>query len=365
MMISTLTSILLLLLADLPCCCFSWSMKSTNFNSNKSNYPLSTRQALIQKAKSLTSSGTGTGTGSYSTLGWSNRAGMALTPAAIPGVYTADRPFLWNDIDVGCRMTVIELERDGGLWVHSPVALDGPLREALQKLNAPVKYVVSPNYEHVKFAKQWATAFPEASMWGCPGLMERLPDIDWAGEIPHSCRPPAWPDTNASSNSRTNLPPTCWDWNEIQPLHVDTEVNPFTGTPFFNEVIYYHTPSKTLLTTDLYWNYPKGDGVTNSNYEGLPGKDEEDFGVWELAPQVERVPLGSRLWKQGMDKVFRPFYLNLMVSREKRTPFREICEFLSSAWEIETVIPAHGDIIRGKTLIRTVFQDFFDVKEKA
>jgi hypothetical protein len=54
-----------------------------------------------------------------------------------------------------------------------------------------------------------------------------------------------------------------------------------------------------------------------------------------------------------------------MVSREKRTPFREICEFLSSAWEIETVIPAHGDIIRGKTLIRIVFQDFFDVKEKA
>jgi hypothetical protein len=323
---------------------------------SNSNYPLSTRQALIQKAKSLSSSS------SYSTVGWSNRAGIALTPAAIPGVYTADRPFLWNNIDVGCRMTVIELEGDG-LWVHSPVALDGPLREALQKLDAPVKHVVSPNYEHVKFAKQWANAFPEASMWGCPGLMERMPDIDWAGEIPYSCRPPAWP--HGSSASTIARPPRCWDWNEIQPLHVDTEVNPFTGTPFFNEVIYYHTPSKTLLTTDLYWNYPKGDGVTNSNYQGLPGKNEEDFGVWELAPQVDTVPLGSRLWKQGMDKVFRPFYLNLMISREKRSPFQDICEFLvHGRWEIETVIPAHGDIIRGKTLIQSVFKDFFNVKEK-
>lgn len=340
------TSIIFLLLL-LPCRCFCWTMKGDD----NAIYPVSTRQALIQKAKSLSSSG------SYSTVGWSNRAGLALTPAAIPGVYTADRPFLWNNIDVGCRMTVIELER-GGLWVHSPVALDGALREALQKLEIPVKHVVSPNYEHVKFAKQWATAFPEASMWACPGLMERMPDIKWEGEIPYGCRPPAWPEGSSSP------PRMSWDWNEIQPLHMDTEVNPFTGKPFFNEVIYYHTPSKTLLTTDLYWNYPKGDGVTNSNYQGLPGSDKEDFGVWELAPKVESVPLGSRLWKQGMDKVFRPFYLNLMIQRDKRPPFQAICEFLVNGWEIETVIPAHGDIIRGKTLIQTVLTDFFNLNKK-
>ena len=104
----------------------------------------------------------------------------------------------------------------------------------------PVKYIVSPNYEHLKFAKQWATAFPEASMWACPGLMERMPEVDWAGEIPYGCRPPSWPDSN------TVAPPNSWDWNEIQPLHIDCETNPFTRKPFFNEVIYYHTPSKTL-----------------------------------------------------------------------------------------------------------------------
>jgi hypothetical protein len=28
------------------------------------------------------------------------------------------------------------------------------------------------------------------------------------------------------------------------------------GKPFFNEVIFVHKPSKTLLCTDVYWNYP-------------------------------------------------------------------------------------------------------------
>lgn len=338
-------SLPLLLLIQLPLV-YSLSVKNTD-----STYPLSTRQALINKAKSLDTS-------KYSTVGWSNRVGSALTPAAIPGVYTADRPFLWNSIDVGCRMTVIELE-GGGLWVHSPVNLDGPLREALSQLNGEVKYVVSPNYEHVKFAKEWSRAFPEAEMWACPGLSERLPDIDWAGELPYSCRPPDWPNATAVAKQ----PAGSWDWNEIQPLHIDTEVNPFTGKPFFNECVFYHSPSKTLLTTDLYWNYPARDGVTNSNYNGFPYKDE-DFGVWELAPSIDKVPLGSSLWKVGMDKVFRPFYMNLMVKSDKRQAFTEICDFIVNTWDIETVIPAHGDLVRGKDLIQTILRDFFKLNQQ-
>lgn len=45
-------------------------------------------------------------------------------------------------------MAVVKLS-DGSLWVHSPVELDGPLREALDKVG-PVQHIVSPNYEHVK-----------------------------------------------------------------------------------------------------------------------------------------------------------------------------------------------------------------------
>ena len=97
-------------------------------------FPASVKQALLTKASYPR--------GSYSTVGWSNRVGTVLTPVSIPGVYTADRPFYWNGIDVGCRMTLIEMgtgAKDGeknakrDVFVHSPVALDGPLRSAVEE----------------------------------------------------------------------------------------------------------------------------------------------------------------------------------------------------------------------------------------
>ena len=45
----------------------------------------------------------------------------------------AERPFVWNGIDVGGKMAVVRLS-DGSLWLHSPVQLDQALREALQEL---------------------------------------------------------------------------------------------------------------------------------------------------------------------------------------------------------------------------------------
>lgn len=205
-------------------------------------YPLSRKKAmLIEEAKKM-------GTSKYSSVGWSNRLGSVLTPVSIPGVYTADRPFYWNKIDVGCRMTVIQLST-GELVVHSPVGLDPPLIEALAKLGR-VAHVVSPNYEHVKFASQWSNQYPDANMWGCPGIMEREPEVRWTGEIPYGTRPPGFAKSNGAEAGGRNG--NMWDWEELQPLHIDTEANPFTGKPFFNEVVFYHAPSKTLLTTDLY-----------------------------------------------------------------------------------------------------------------
>jgi hypothetical protein len=227
-------------------------------------------------------------------------------------------------------MTVIQLD-DGNLWVHSPVGLDQQLQEALDKLGK-VKYVVSPNYEHLKYAPQWYQAYPEAFMWGCPGLAERMPEIRWEGEIPaHVSRP----DGLSLKN--------CWDFGTITPLHLDMEVNPFTGKPFFNEVIFYHQPSKTLMTTDLYWNYPQDSGVPNDHLGGSE---------WELAPRVDFIPLGSKLWKRGMDMVYHPFFKSFMV--KDRSRYDEIVAVILDEWNIETVIPAHGDIIRGKELCKSI-----------
>lgn len=339
-------------------------------------YPLSRKKLmLIEEAKKLDLS-----KGSYSSVGWSNRHGSVLTPASVPGVYTADRPIYWNKIDVGCRMTVIQLQSQSQsgseLFVHSPVGIDPPLIEALEKLGR-VAHVVSPNNEHVKYAAQWAEQYPTAKMWGCPGLMEREPNIRWTGEVPYGARPPGFSKEGTKGGGRDD--DEMWDWEEIQPLHVDTEVNPFTRQPFFNEVVFFHAPSKTVLTTDLYWNYPRGDGVTNGQVvDELEAKGiiveannekEGDFGAWELAPNVGDIPFGSKIWgKVGMDKLFYPFYMNFMVENDKRDKFEEIARFITcgggsgnGGWEVETIIPAHGDIVRGKEFCQQVLKTHFNI----
>jgi hypothetical protein len=316
------------------------------------------RQALTEKAKTINPAE------QYQATGWSNRAANVLTPVYLSddgaNVYTGDRPFYWNNIDVSCRMTVIELppsaaKRDDPteLWVHSPVAPDGPMILSLEKLGGTVAHVVSPNYEHLKFAPAFAKSFPDASFWGCPGLAERLPDIPWTGEIPAGYRPAGFMGAATEHPVLSAANKLWWDRDVIQMLHVDVEVNPATGKPFFNEVIYFHTPSKTLMVTDLWWNYPAST-VPNSQY----GRND----AWELAPVVSEVPLGSRLWKAGMDKVYAPFYSNLMVQDKKA--YKDIANHIVNVWQPEIVIPAHGDILRGKDFIRSVLSKHFDLEEE-
>lgn len=195
-------------------------------------------------------------------------------------------------------MTVIRLSNND-LVIHSPVGLDPPLLEALENIGGRIKHVISPNYEHVKYAKEWGDKFTDAHMWGCPGLMEREEKVRWSGEIGFHTRPPGfseWSGGKTGKELETANDARMWDWNELQPLHIDVEVNPFTGRPFFNEVVFYHSESKTLLTTDLYWNYPRGDGVTNGQVVDEIGENnsDDDYGVWELAPDVGDIPFGSK-----------------------------------------------------------------------
>ncbi|CAE7400250.1 unnamed protein product, partial [Symbiodinium necroappetens] len=157
---------------------------------------------------------------------WSNPSGSVLT-ALNTDLWVAERPFIWNSIDVGGKMAVVRLP-DGGLWVHSPVELDEELREALEQLG-PVRHIVSPNFEHVKWAAQWKAAFPDATLWGTPGMKDKFPKIPFDIELPSSGSAPA-------------------EWGGALLLcFADCERTPLLGTPFFNEVLFYHVASETLM----------------------------------------------------------------------------------------------------------------------
>lgn len=308
--------------------------------SNNDSPHFSRSASLIDKAKDIDDNlAMGDTVGEYSDSIWSNRLGTVLTPITSK-VYTCDRPFYWNKIDVGGRMCVIQLD-DGTLWVHSPVDLDTQTINALEKLGN-VKYVVSPNYEHLKYAKKWNDQYPEAYMWGCPGLSSKLPSIKWEGEIPYGLARPTKSDNVEN----------CWDFTTIVPLHLNCETNPFTGKPFFNEVIFYHKASKSLITTDVYWNYPQNDGIPNSHLLG----SNNDEG---LAPAVDSIPFGTYVWKLAMDKIYLPFYKRMMVNDIQR--YKELVAVILNEWDIEILVPCHGDIVRGKEKIHRELSRHFEI----
>ena len=232
---------------------------------------------------------------------WSNRLGVTLTPATT-GIWVAERPFTWNKIDVGGRSVICRVG-DGQLLVHSPVEWNENLDDCLKALGGGVGYVVSPNYEHLKYAKAWSDAYPDAKMIACPGLPERLPDIRWDVEI--------------GNNDRKIL---STEFQEtIEYVHFDCEINPATNRPFFNEVVWFHVKSKSMFCSDIYWNYPSS---SLPNYYGIEGTGDihqcPKMPVLTAPtngqlPEV-KVPFGTKLWKVGMDKVYLPFYKRIMVS---------------------------------------------------
>ena len=73
-----------------------------------------------------------------------------------PGLWTADGqadaavPKFLRKYDFGTRMTVVRLS-DGGLFLHSPIRLDGGLRAQLDALGE-VRAIVAPNRFHHLFA---------------------------------------------------------------------------------------------------------------------------------------------------------------------------------------------------------------------
>ena len=93
-------------------------------------------------------------------------------------VWTEQRPLRFFGLETGTRMTIVRLA-SGGLFVHSPVALDAELRAAVDALG-PVTAVVAPSRFHHLYVGEWAAAYPTASVSGCPGLEKKRKDIAWS-----------------------------------------------------------------------------------------------------------------------------------------------------------------------------------------
>ena len=93
-------------------------------------------------------------------------------------IWMEPRELRFFGVELGTRMTVVRL-RSGGLFVHSPVALDRPTREAIDALGS-VTAIVAPNLFHHLYVRDWARAYPGASLSACPGLATKRKDVAWS-----------------------------------------------------------------------------------------------------------------------------------------------------------------------------------------
>lgn len=136
------------------------------------------------------------------------------------GVHVADAAQRFLGLELGARMTVIELA--GGLLVHSPIAMDPA---ALFDRGSP-RWVLAPNLFHHLYLGPWVEAGLEA--WGAPGLAAKRSDLTFAGTLGRA----------------------------EHPFGGDIEVFPITCFSMTNEVVLLHRPSATLVATDLVFNVP-------------------------------------------------------------------------------------------------------------
>jgi len=144
-----------------------------------------------------------------------------------PNLWTVNLPHRFFGLEFGVRMTIVRLQ-DGGLWLHSPVSLSSKLKQELDHLE-PVKYLVAPNCFHHVFLGDYIQAYPQAELYGVPGLAEKRKDLSFKGTL------------DSTKNSG-------WD-NDLQQQLIE-------GIPQFNEVVFYHADSKSLISCDLLLNIP-------------------------------------------------------------------------------------------------------------
>ena len=189
------------------------------------------------------------------------------------------------------RMTVLELS-DGGLWVHSPTAHSPQLAQKILELGA-IKYIVGASNSHNLWIPQWQTAYPDATLYVSSAIPKKLNLSDY----------------KILDGSTENI------WKD------DLNYEFMAGVPFFDETVFLHRSSKSLIVTDLIQNY------SGETAKGLSG----------LAIKCIYEPIGFK------DLCLAPpLRMGFMVKEKEK--FAKAIKAIQS-WDFDKIIVTHGDII--------------------
>ena len=128
------------------------------------------------------------------------------------------------------RMTIIRLGASD-LFVHSPTALTPELKAEVANLGRP-RWLIAPNRLHYWWVPDWKKAFPEATVYLAPRVIEQ------AGE-------------------HIDLPYSNLERDEGYPWDANIATLTVTGS-YMTEVVFFHRASRTLLLADLIENFEPG-----------------------------------------------------------------------------------------------------------
>jgi len=213
------------------------------------------------------------------------------------GLWVEARRLRFLGIETGTRMTVVRLA-DGGLFVHSPVSLDGETRKAVDALG-PVKAVVAPSGFHHLYVGEWMRAYPDAIVCACPGLERKRGDLRWSRVLGDEPEP---------------------EWRgEIEQVF-------FGARKLESEVVFFHRASRTLICADAIFNLASH-----------PSR---------LTRVVARL-MGNR--RPGATLLER------LLIRDRAAAREQIDRML--AWNADRIVLAHGDLIEtgGTEVLRRAY----------
>jgi len=213
-------------------------------------------------------------------------------------LWVVEHPFRLLGLPIGARTTVVRLA-SGGLFLHSPGPLSVQLAQQLDAIG-PVEWIVAPNKFHHLFVTENAKAYQGAQVFLAPGLPQKEKHLSYNEELGDEA-PAAWAG--------------------------QLEQHCIAGAAPFGEVEFFHPPTRTLIATDLSFNFP------------------------------EPASLGFRLFLKANAACgrFTPSRILKMGIRDKALAKQSIERILE--WDFDRVIVSHGDVLErgGKEALRAGF----------
>ncbi len=193
---------------------------------------------------------------------------------------TLKMPFL----KLPANSTLLRTSR--GLLLISPGRATESLASEMTEFGR-ITDIVAPSLLHHLWVHKAQAAFPQATVWCAKDLNKKRPDVRW--------------DKAVTKDS--------WTYRD------EIEVTEIKGTKF-NEVVFFHIESQTLVVTDLFFNLVKP-------------KDTAGFGAWII------LKIFGTFRRFGMSS----FYLRGVTDQ---AAFRQSLLEVSK-YDFKTIIVAHGD----------------------